>query len=463
MKAWRSPAWVCFGLALVLRLAVVAWAAGKFPPAADGSFYQVVAERIALGLGYTWAWPDGAVTYAAHYPVGYPAVLGGLYWAFGAEPWVAMAFNALVGAGAAWAAVRILEETSTLRGVWLGGLAIAVHPSLLFYTPALMTEGVVAAGILILAAIARTPVGRSRGWGVACVGLGLGLLTLMRPQLILLAPLYGLLSSRAPRPRRLFLALGIGLVALLVTAPWTARNCERMDQCVWVSANGGWNLLIGAGQHADGAWRAIDEVGFPEECREVWGEVAKDRCFGHAAREQILKEPVKWLALVPAKLSHTFDYGDAPGWYLHTSNPSAFPDAYRAALFVWELLWLRITAAMLLVGLAIRDRTSRGPERTARWVLAAIGLPFLFVKWLWPTYVVILVLMTLVRRPLTALRLGFWVLGTTVAIHAVFFGATRYGLVATPALVVAAIGVLTVRLRRGDTAGEENLDAADRN
>ena len=67
--------WV-FGAALVLRAFVAAYGAGRFPPADDGGFYHVVAQRIALGLGYTWLWPDGAVTYAAHYPVGYPALLG---------------------------------------------------------------------------------------------------------------------------------------------------------------------------------------------------------------------------------------------------------------------------------------------------------------------------------------------------------------------------------------------------
>src|SRR5256885_7855973 len=46
-------------------------------------FYHAVATRIARGAGYTWAWPDGVVTYAAHYPVGYPALLGAAYAVFG--------------------------------------------------------------------------------------------------------------------------------------------------------------------------------------------------------------------------------------------------------------------------------------------------------------------------------------------------------------------------------------------
>ena len=75
----RRETWWIFGLALALRLLVALWGAGRFPPADDGSFYHVVATRIAHGDGYTWAWPDGVITYAAHYPVGYPALLGAGY------------------------------------------------------------------------------------------------------------------------------------------------------------------------------------------------------------------------------------------------------------------------------------------------------------------------------------------------------------------------------------------------
>src|SRR3954470_19699637 len=93
---WWDACWIS-ALALVLRLVVVLWAKDRFPPADDGTFYHVVAQRIAHGDGYTWLWPDGAVTYAAHYPVGYPALLGLVYALFGPRPVVAMIANAVLG------------------------------------------------------------------------------------------------------------------------------------------------------------------------------------------------------------------------------------------------------------------------------------------------------------------------------------------------------------------------------
>jgi hypothetical protein len=83
----RRDAALVFGVALAVRLAVVAWAHARFPPAEDGHYYDVLARRLAAGAGYTWLWPDGAVTYAAHYPVGYPGILAAAYAAFGATPW----------------------------------------------------------------------------------------------------------------------------------------------------------------------------------------------------------------------------------------------------------------------------------------------------------------------------------------------------------------------------------------
>ncbi|MCU0687939.1 MAG: hypothetical protein MUF34_37790 [Polyangiaceae bacterium] len=55
-------------IAALARFGVVAWARGRFPPLGDGVYYHTLALRLAEGLGYTWRWPDGAVTYAAHGP-----------------------------------------------------------------------------------------------------------------------------------------------------------------------------------------------------------------------------------------------------------------------------------------------------------------------------------------------------------------------------------------------------------
>ena len=183
---------------------VVCWAKDRFPPADDGSFYHVVAQRIAHGQGYTWLWPDGAVSYAAHYPVGYPALLGLAYAVFGSRPVVAMLLNAALGALAVFAAQRCVIRYGSRRRALIAGLLLALHPGLLFYTPALMTEGVTAE-MLVVAAWLSLRVGSSSGfrWRLLALGACLGGLCLVRPQLLLMAPIFGFLALEASETRYL--------------------------------------------------------------------------------------------------------------------------------------------------------------------------------------------------------------------------------------------------------------------
>src|SRR6266536_3746911 len=93
-------------VALAARVGVLIWANGRFPPAADGVYYHALAARVAAGLGSTWLWPDGKVTYAAHYPIGYPALLAIAYRLAHPGPVAAGVLNALLGVAGSMAAYR---------------------------------------------------------------------------------------------------------------------------------------------------------------------------------------------------------------------------------------------------------------------------------------------------------------------------------------------------------------------
>jgi 4-amino-4-deoxy-L-arabinose transferase-like glycosyltransferase len=271
----RRDRLVVLAVALVARLAVVVWAAGRIPPAADGTYYHVLAQRIAEGHGYTWLWPDGAVTYAAHYPVGYPAIVAAAYALFGARPVFAMLVNAALGVASAVAIHDVLDRATSRRLALAGGLAVALHPALVPFTAALMTEGVTASLLAIAVALAdraRISDGIARRGWILGAGLVLGLATLVRPQSLVLAPIVGWLTVR-PGSRlgvRAAYAAAVTALALAVCAPWTARNCARMERCALVSVNGGWNLAIGT-QTTDGNWAPIVVT---ESCKTVFEEAA---------------------------------------------------------------------------------------------------------------------------------------------------------------------------------------------
>ncbi|HEX4477441.1 MAG TPA: glycosyltransferase family 39 protein [Polyangiaceae bacterium] len=445
-----SDGFAIAGVALAMRLAVVAWAATRFPPAEDGKYYQIVATRIAEGKGYTWLWPDGVVTYAAHYPVGYPAVLGALYAVFGAHPPLAMVANAVMGALAALAVHRVAAAGANRRGANVAALAIALHPGLVFYTPAVMTEGF-AAALLALAAWA-TVAARRRGRGFVWVGVAFGAATLVRPQSLLLAPFFGWLAAPRGNPRAaLARAAVVTAIAVAACLPWTFRNCARMHACVLVSANAGWNLFIGAAPGATGSWVALDQLGVPAECRNVFGEAEKDACFGRAAVRDIEREPGRFLSLVPKKLAVTFDYAGAAGWYLHSSNPGAFSESAKVTLGTAETIWERLVVLAALVAIARYD----GPLGRVRKGGAAVAAAFLFMKSAWVAHLGLgLSTALLGRRLRDADRLpaslgAVTVLGTA-ATHAVFFGSGRYSLVCFPALAALAGTVLTGSKVPGD-------------
>jgi hypothetical protein len=455
-------------VAALVRGAVLVGVVREAVPAADGVYYHRLAARLAEGAGYTWLWPDGVVTHAAHYPVGYPFLLSLVYRVTGPLAAAGALLNLILGVAGVAAVQAMTRRFAGRRAGLLAGLLAALDPATVLYTPALMTEGVTASLLAVavwLVGVASTEERRRGAWWAAAAGV-LGLLVLIRPQCLLLVPLLGLLSppsaregggsqgGEAPPPlparergaRGGEVALLLTLGALLVCLPWTVRNCVRMDRCTLVSANGGWNLLIGAGPKATGHWAPVD---VPAECREVFPEVAKDVCFGRAARRIIREEPGRWLALIPAKLGATFDYCGAGPWYLHEAAPGVFPWERKVQAGALETVVRRLMLIGALVALA------RGQGRVVGGGLGGVGVVLALTRGGWMAYVV-----------LAALAGGRWArergffpagalagaLGTTLLVHAVFFGAGRYGLVVSPLIAACAGALLTKTGPRRDTA-----------
>ncbi|NUP14168.1 MAG: hypothetical protein HOW73_49675 [Polyangiaceae bacterium] len=477
MKAWRHTALVV-AVALVARLAIVAWAFDTIRPIADGTYYDILGRRISEGQGYTWLWPDGVVTYAAHYPVGYPALVALAYLVAGPTPGSAMVLNALIGAiGAGFMHRAALHVASPRAASIAAVLGFALHPALVLYTPALMTEGVTATflAVALSAALAARTLDRRRRFA-ALIGLGVtvGAATLVRPQLLVFAPLFGLVAAALPlrvdgrpparvsaRVAKLAVTAAVALAcALVVVAPWTARNCSKMGRCALVSLNGGWNLLIGTNPKAQGTWAPVE---VPPACLEVFDEAEKDRCLGREGARAILHEPGMWLSLAPKKLSATFDHVGAGPWYLHDANPSAFSERARWFGGLLEEIAQRVLFALAMAAVAgpLVRRSSTRVRRSALIGAALVGLAA-------PGFITVLAFSLLAlaavvwsgsqgdrrdavqaggeasadlpddRARAAGLALAGIATLCTALTHIAFFGAGRYALVIIPALVLGA-------------------------
>ncbi len=443
--------------AFLLRIGLVLAYGHEVPPADDGAFYHVVAQRIARGEGYTWLWPDGVVTFAAHYPVGYAALLGAAYAVFGAQPVVALGMNAILGAAAVFATHRLATRVADRGGALCASAFVALSPTLVGYTLAVMTEGVVAAGLVLGTWLAvrcaeRAARGALPAREVILLGLVLGLTTLVRPQSLLMAPVLGALAAASSQRgaaallRRAGGAVAVTALCLVVCAPWTIRNCSRMDRCMFVSANGGWNLLIGTFPEGQGAFLPIEGPRVPEACREVFGEAEKDACFGAAGRERIAADRARWLGLVPAKWRMTFDYTASASAYLSAAG-LPWPEATRRSVSAAEIGVRRVLVALALFAAWREGRSGRTPGRPWERVrhlwrcgLVVGGVVSLFGSVAWLAHLAFVLLGATVRvsprRPVFLAASA--AVAITLLVHGVFFGAGRYSMVLEPLLAGAA-------------------------
>jgi 4-amino-4-deoxy-L-arabinose transferase-like glycosyltransferase len=343
-----------------------------------------------------------------------------------------MLLNAALGALAAVAVHRLLQESGR-RWAAVAALGVALHPGLVLYTPALMTEGVTAA-LWVAAVWASQRAAEGRRGFVVLAGVLLGVATLVRPQTVAMAPVVGWLCA-APRNGlrgRMAHAVLVTVLAVLTCAPWTLRNCERMGHCAFVSVNGGWNLLIGTQSEGAGAW---SELRVPEACRTVYDEAGKDACFGDAARERIRHDPWAWLALTPSKLHATFDYCGAGPWYLHEANADAFGDRAKLWLGTVETAYERIVLLLLLVG-----AWASGGRQRWRTLVFGVALVFLCQRHATPAYLGAAVLLVWREQRHVVDVMAAAVIVLVATVHGVFFGAGRYQLVIWP-LMVAAMAV----------------------
>jgi membrane protein implicated in regulation of membrane protease activity len=173
----------------------------------------------------------------------------------------------------------------------------------------------------------------------------------------------------------------------------------------------------------------------------VFGEAAKDACFAHAALGSIARAPLSWLARVPRKLGHTFDYGGAPGWYLNASNPAAFGDRAKLVLGSAETIWQRGASLLAIIGLSLLA----GPRARARKVLGAVAGLSLFTPMAWPAMLGLVAQGLLLGGTLCAhlpALTAVAAVGTTALSHAVFFGAGRYSMVCYGAVALLAAAAI---------------------
>ena len=171
--------------------------------------------------------------------------------------------QAALGALGVWLIGCLAARAAGIRAGMLAAATAAVYPPLVWMPAYVLSEtlfsGIALAGTLLLARVIDdvdrdVTTAHHQGRSLLLAGVVAGLATLVRPvMLFFLAAAAGWLALRhAPR-----LALAFALSAILVIAPWTARNLAEHGRFILIASEGGitfWTgnhpLAIGEGDMA---------------------------------------------------------------------------------------------------------------------------------------------------------------------------------------------------------------------
>jgi 4-amino-4-deoxy-L-arabinose transferase-like glycosyltransferase len=291
----------CFVIPALLRLGVVLLV--PWQPYVDDSWYLDKAIHLAHGQGY---YDMGHIT--AYFPVGYPALLAGVFQIFGATQKVAQGVNVVLSVATIVLVYRIALQLAGRRTAILAALLIGYLPNQIGACVVSMSEipcvFFVTLGILLA-------LRRSSGAGLptaALSGLSFGAATLIRPPSLFIGffalVLIGVFKDRQPLLSRPLVArllvFGVGLAAVL--SPWAYRNHRVFGRFILVSTNGGDNLLIGNNPKANGGPLFFGIVYPPEYAAEKLAEADRDLLGARLGKEYILSHPLRTVALAPRKL-----------------------------------------------------------------------------------------------------------------------------------------------------------------
>lgn len=303
--AARRTLWAIAAVGLGLRVAWALYARGA-PPAdwfvsGDQYSYYFYGNEIARGRGYI-GYLTGTAT--AYYPIGYPAILGILYFVVLHTPvpnnlMLATAlFHAVIGA-ASVALVFVVGRA--MAGVRVGLLAaglLAVFPNVIYQVSSVQLETTFIFFVLLSLAVIVShdwSLGPPSTGRLLVLGLAVGAGVLVRPFLaVLFVGLAAALSSLGIGWRRVAIGVAIPLgVTIAMSIPWTIRNAVQMHAFIPSSTNMGDTLCIDRNMDAKGGFRfaAHDgcvDPGLPEVERNT-GNAKKAIRFvlRHPAREAL--------------------------------------------------------------------------------------------------------------------------------------------------------------------------------
>lgn len=263
----RRWLWAILATAAALRVSWSLYATKAPTQLGDPFLYFQYGKQFAAGHGYN-SYFTGEPT--AYYPIGYPAVLGALFWFVQHTPVpdnLPLAASLLQTALGTAAVGLVFVITRRLFDVGTGLVAagiVALFPNLIFYVATLQVETLFIFLFLLVVAIAvhadwsAGQVTRNRA---LVLGATMGISALVRPFGVPLVIGLGIALWLSTHNWRA-VASTLGWVLLtftLVVAPWVVRNIVTMHAAT-ISTNMGDTVCIDRYVNSSGRFRFVDEA-----------------------------------------------------------------------------------------------------------------------------------------------------------------------------------------------------------
>jgi 4-amino-4-deoxy-L-arabinose transferase-like glycosyltransferase len=381
------------GVAAILRIAWLAYA-NVAPPVSvnqsgDSFSYWYYGNEIANGNGYI-NFANGEAT--AYYPIGFPAILGAIYWLANHVPLVDLDLMLVTGAYHVVIATGIVALTFVTgrrvagpRAGLIAAAVMAVFPNMIYQVTTIQVEStfifftLAALAVIVDHDWSSGPPSRNR---LLVFGAVLAISALVRPFAtpLLLGVFLAILATGVGWRRA---ALGTAVpLAVIVTAfiPWTVRNHIAMDAFVPSSTNMGDTLCLDRNSEAQGGFRWSTHDGCADP---LLPEAERNRKSTVKAVDFVISNPGREALQIGRRAREMFrtDHDGIIGSESLGSGP-IFSDTSRNAFSTVADRYFHAVLALAVAGLLLARRWPR-PERSLvlTTMLAVLAIPLL----LWGT------------------------------------------------------------------------------
>jgi len=379
------------------------------PIIADAQFYDLSALHLLDGTGFhATSGPDASMM------PGYSIFLAALYALFGHRVWTIYFIQSLMFAVATAGVYLLVERQCGKKAAAFAFIALGLFPPWFIYTDILCAETLLLVAQVAFLAVTLRSTQRLR-WAVGS-GAACGLLTLIKPEFFVWLPLPAMLAGRMRAVR----VLGASAIAFLVVlSPWIIRNAVTFNEFVPLTTRSGRALWLSAHRPELTEFTEPEFVAAEARCLVPNNPKASDACLSDEARGMIFEHPAYFLRTCAGRVFRTL-VGS------HTESLPTYSMAFGDAIRKRRIDILGVKGALLafdvifvaggLIGLAFVCRDRR------YWYL-------------------------------------LYLVGSKLAVCAIFFGTARYGLHLSP-LFAAGWGALGLKFTSRTTSPEPILDAA---